>query len=552
MLNNITIKNFAIIDRLNLDLSKGTTVLTGETGAGKSIIVGAVGLVSGARASSDVIKHGEDRADISVTFDISGHLIAQDYLKQLGLDNNNECIVRRIITKDGRSKSLINDIPVTLQSLRKLTENLISIHSQHEFHALLKSDVQRILVDDFAGHNELVRKVNELFSLWQQTKQEYEQLKQSSQDATERAKFLNYQIEEFAELNLLENEIKSLDQEHKRLVNADELLNNCQAAIALLNGNDETNVNLMLHQATQLLEKIKNVAPQLSNATELLNNAMIELEEAANEIRYYLDTVELNPARLQEVEQRLAKIYEIARKHRVQPENLLELYNKMQLELETLENKDEKLQTLQQKIVAMEKKYFDAANKLTKSRKQHAKKLSKLVTTNMQQLGMRDGKFTIEFEDLTTKPTAFGCERISFMVSTNLGQPLNGLTKVASGGELSRISLAIQVVTAQKSKMPILIFDEVDVGIGGATAEIVGKLLRELGEATQTLCITHQAQVAAKGHNHLSVGKTNDAEVTKVNITYLDQEGRIKELARMIGGVKITPQTYAHAEEMLK
>jgi DNA repair protein RecN (Recombination protein N) len=552
MLNNITIKNFAIIDRLNLDLSNGTTVLTGETGAGKSIIVGAVGLVSGARASSDVIKHGEDRADISVTFDISGNLIAQDYLKQLGLDNNNECIVRRIITKDGRSKSLINDIPVTLQSLRKLTANLISIHSQHEFHALLKSDVQRILLDDFAGHNELVRKVNELFSLWQQTKQEYEQLKQSSQDATERTKFLNYQLEEFAELNLLENEIKSLDQEYKRLVNADELLNNCQAAIALLNGNDETNVNLMLHQATQLLEKIKNVAPQLSSTTELLNNTMIELEEEANEIRDYLDTVELNPARLQEVEQRLAKIYEIARKHRVQPENLLELYNKMQLEMETLENKDERLQALQQKIVVMEEEYFDAANKLTKSRKQHAKKLSKLVTTNMQQLGMRDGKFMIEFEDLTTKPTAFGCERISFMVSTNLGQPLNLLTKVASGGELSRISLAIQVVTAQKSKMPILIFDEVDVGIGGATAEIVGKLLRELGEATQTLCITHQAQVAAKGHNHLSVGKTNDAEVTKVNITYLDQEGRIKELARMIGGVKITAQTYAHAEEMLK
>jgi len=276
---------------------------------------------------------------------------------------------------------------------------------------------------------------------------------------------------------------------------------------------------------------------------------IVETEEAANEIKHYLDSVELNPARLQEVERRITKIEDLARKHRVKPKELVELHKKMQQELMNLENKDEALLVLQQKIAAAEKEYFVVANKLSKSRKKHAKGLRELVTANMQQLGMRDGKFAIEFKDLAV--SAFGQEEVNFMVSTNRGQPLNLLAKIASGGELSRISLAIQVVTAQKSATPTLIFDEVDVGVGGATAEIVGKLLRQLGESTQTLCITHQAQVAAKGHKHLLVGKTNHPNLVEVNVTYLDKQSKIKELARMIGGVQITEQTLAHAQEML-
>jgi len=549
MLTNITIKNFAIIDRLNLDLSSGTTVLTGETGAGKSIIVDAVELALGARASSDVIKHGKDRADISISFELGDNLAAQNILQELELNHENECIIRRIITKDGRSKSFVNDVPATLQCLRKITENLINIHGQHEFQSLLKKDAQRVLLDNFAGHNELTGETKKIFYLCQQHKKAFEHLQQTSQNATARAEFLTYQIKELAELDLKANEVEQLHQEHKQLANADELLNNCQTAVALLSDNDEVNVAGLLHQAIFSLGKIKNIAPQIKNAAELLDGSIVEIEEAANEIKNYLDLVELNPARLQEVERRLTKIEDVARKHRVKPENLIELYEKMQQEFTTLENKDEMLQVLQEKIAKAEKEYFALADKLTKSRKKHAKKLSELVTTNMQQLGMRDGKFVIEFKTLDA--SSFGCEEVVFMVTTNAGQPLNLLSKIASGGELSRISLAIQVVTAQKSATPTLIFDEVDVGVGGATAEIVGKLLRQLGESTQTLCITHQAQVAARGHKHLLVGKTNHANLVEVNITYLDKQSKIKELARMIGGVKITEQTLAHAQEML-
>ncbi|MGD9153354.1 MAG: DNA repair protein RecN [Gammaproteobacteria bacterium] len=551
MLVNITIKNFAIIDQLNLDLSNGITVLTGETGAGKSIIVDAVELALGARASVDMIRHGTDRADISISFDLAENLRVQNCLRELELDHADECIIRRTISKDGRSKSFVNDIPTTLQSLRNITENLISIHGQHEFHTLLKREIQRSLLDNFAGHSNLIHKVKEMFFVWQGYKNEYEQVQQSSVDATARAEFLNYQIKELAELELKENEIELLHQEHKKLANADELLNNCQMVLALLSEGNEINVLELLHQANFSLEKIKNIAPQIQDASKLLDGAVVEVEESINEIKHYLDSVELNPERLQEVESRLAKIEDVARKHRVKAENLVELYEKMQQEFMTLENKDKLLEGLQEKIIKAEQEYFAFANKLSASRKKYAKKLSCLVTENMQRLGMRGGKFAIEFEDLSAKPTSSGCEAITFMVSANPGQPLSLLSKVASGGELSRISLAIQVVTAQKSATPVLIFDEVDVGIGGATAEIVGKLLRKLGDSTQAICITHQAQVAAFAHSHLLVGKESHANATKVTVGYLDEQGKIKELARMIGGVKITEQALAHAKEML-
>lgn len=551
MLVSITIKNFAIIDQLNLDLSNGTTVLTGETGAGKSIIVDAVELALGARASADMIRYGTDRADISISFDLANNSAAQNCLQELELNHANECIIRRTISKDGRSKSFVNDIPTTLQSLRKITENLISIHGQHEFYTLLKREAQRTLLDNYAEHNNLICKVEEMFFAWQKHKKEYEQLQQSSQDATARAEFLNYQIKELAELNLKEGEIELLHQEHKQLANADELLNNCQTVLVLLSESDERNVLDFLHQANFLLEKIKNIAPQIKNASKLLDGAAVEIEEAASEIKYYLDSVELNPEKLQEVEVRLTKIEDVARKHRIRAEDLIELYAEMRQEFMTLENKDKMLEDLQAKITKAEQEYFVLAKKLSASRKKYAKKLSCLVTENMQHLGMHGGKFAIEFEDLSEKPAAFGCEAITFLVSANPGQPLCPLSKVASGGELSRISLAIQVVTAQKSETPVLIFDEVDVGIGGATAEIVGKLLRKLGESTQALCITHQAQVAAFAHSHLLVGKVNDANITKVTVSYLNKQLKIKELARMIGGVNVTEQALAHAEAML-
>lgn len=552
MLSNINIKNFTIIDQLNLDFASGMTVLTGETGAGKSVIVDAVTLALGARVNGEVVQHGNERADISISFDINDNVVVQNCLKELALDDSNTCIMRRIISKDGRSKSFVNDVPITQQSLRKIAENLISIHGQHEFQSLLKRDAQQKLLDEFAGNQQLLQKIAQLYHLWQQKKTAYESLLQSAKDATAREEFLVYQLKELDELELVENETLHLQQEHQQLAHADTLLHNCQLALAATMDNEESNAVRLLHQAIRAVETIIAVDPKLANVGQLLNSAVLDAEEAAAELRHYLAAIDLNPQRLHYVEQRIAKLHDIARKHHVQVEELLVLRQQMQTELDKLQHKDEHLQILAREIKAIADEYFIIAQQLSQKRTQFAHKLEQQVMENMQQLGMSGGKFAIQVEKLTDKqPKIFGQEKIRFMVTANAGQPLQPLAKVASGGELSRISLAVQVITAQKNQTPVLIFDEVDVGIGGAIAEIVGKLLRKLGTATQTLCITHLAQVAAKGHNHLYVEKQHQRDKTQVNISYLDKQGKVRELARMLGGIEITPQTIAHAEEML-
>lgn len=549
MLTQITINNIAIIDSLDIDLNSGLTILTGETGAGKSIVIDAIELALGKRASANIVKHGQNRADVSVFFDLSSIDGAKFVLEKHELQDENECVIRRTISSDGRSKSFVNNVPVTLNILQELSDSLINIHGQHEFQSLLKPDKQRELLDQFGKLTTLSTMVKNHFKQWTDEQEKLVALKNQSKHSIERADFLKFQIRELDDLNLGENELESLEQEHKQLANSDEILSSAQQALALLRENDSNTAFDALNKALAHLNAVKKQCPPLNTALELINSALINAEEASSEIKSYLDHLDLNPARLEFLENRLSDIYQCARKHRIQPNELTALHQQLKNEFHQIEHSDEAIEQLEKAIVVLKKAYFDSANELTKKRKETAKKLDKSITDNMQELNMKGGKFSAHLE--ISEPSSNGVEKITFLVSANPGQPLQPLNKVASGGELSRISLAIQVVTAQNSNTPTLIFDEVDVGIGGGTAEIIGNLLKQLGTKTQVFCITHLGQVASKGNHHLRVEKAIENDTTKIALNYLSKKDRIEEIARMIGGINITSQTLAHAKEML-
>lgn len=554
MLSHIQIQNFTIIDEVAVDLNSGMTVVTGETGAGKSILIDALTLALGGRADNKVIRKGTQRCDITATFNINHISAAQNWLKEHELfSDDEECILRRIINADGPSRCFINGQPVPLQQLREIGDLLVDIHGQHEHQSLLKRDAQRNLLDDYAGNTELLRKIQALYQQWRNASQEYSDLLTRTQDQTTRGEFLRYQIQELTQLNLTLDELNTLDHEHRHLANMGQLIDSCQYALNYLDENDATNALNLLQQAQHALLPLKQFDEKLFSCTDLLDGALIQAQEAAGELRHYIDKLELNPQRLQEIEQRLADIHEIARKHRTQPKELPDLLEKFTHELNQLDNSDTYLQTLKDNIQLLEKEYLELAAQLSNSRKKTAKKLAQLVQKTMQQLGMPGGQFEIILENNKEERfTPAGLERIEFLVCANPGQSLQPLAKVASGGELSRISLAIQVITAQSNVTPTLIFDEVDVGIGGSTAAIVGKLLRELGSNAQVLCVTHLPQVAAQGNHHFQVNKSTEKNQTSTHIKLLSAEEKVQEIARMLGGMKITQQTLAHAKEMLE
>jgi DNA repair protein RecN (Recombination protein N) len=551
MLKHIHISNFAIIDDLELEFSKGMTAITGETGAGKSIIIDAIEIALGQRANSDLIRHGAKRAEICLSFDISKHPETLAWLQKHELDEENECIVRRTLSLDGRSKSYINGTPVNIAPLKTFAEKLINIHGQHEFQSLLKPDLQRKLLDGFAKHQKLLDKVATNYYAWQDLHFQYETLKDKEHEAKSRAEYLGYQLEELDNLSFTKKELSELENKHKTLANADDVLTHCQEASKLLNENDNAGIQ-QLNVVAQELEKLIKFAPELKNTQELVNSAMIASEEAYAELQHYLNKLELDPEQLQHIENRLSKAHDLARKHHIEMITIPEFHHQLQNEYEQLANCDEHLEKLKTSLDETEKAYFTDANKLTKSRLKSAKQLSALITENIQQLGMPGGKVQIDLQTFDDKkPRVHGLEKMSFLVTANPGQPLQPLTKVASGGELSRISLAIQVITSKFTETPSLVFDEVDVGIGGATADIVGNLLQKLSASAQVLCITHLAQVASKAHQHLQVSKKTDGKTTSSQIAELDAMKRIHEIARMAGGVKITDETLAHAKAML-
>jgi len=552
MLTRLHIRNFALVEHLELEFAPGMTVLTGETGAGKSILLDALGLVLGDRADSGTVRAGCDRAEISATFDIRSLGAVRAWLEERELNLDDECILRRTVSADGGSRGYINGQPAPVQSLRELGEQLVDIHGQHAHQSLLKRDLQRQLLDGYAGHDALAEQVSTAYRRWRELQQELERLTRAAGERDSRLELLRYQVGELEALGLSTEELASLEEEHGRLANASRLQEGAQRALDLLYEGDEMAVVSLLGRTLSELRELQAIDGQLGGACELLDSAAIQAREAASELRRYLDRADLDPQRLDWVEQRLAAISELARKHRCGGEELPALLERLQGELAELEQAGQRLDGLEAEISRCRDGYLKLARELSAGRRKAAQALASQVSANMAELGMKGGRFEVALEAVEDdEPAPHGLERVELLVSANPGQPLKPLAKVASGGELSRISLAIQVISAGRGSIPTLIFDEVDVGVGGGVAEMVGRQLHALGGERQVLCVTHQPQVAAQGHQHLQVSKQTQGETTRSAVKVLDEEARVEEIARMLGGMTITGQTLSHAREML-
>lgn len=552
MLVHLSIHNYAIVEHLDLELARGMSVITGETGAGKSIMLDALGLALGDRADSGVVRPDADKADILATFDLADIPEASTWLAERDLDSDGPCILRRVITAEGRSRGYINGTPCPLGDLKAVGELLIDIHSQHEHQSLLKTDTHRRLLDEYAGATELARQVHLASQRWRQTHVELERLRNSGDEQRARHQLLSYQLEELDNLGLGENELEQLEQEHKNLTNAEALFGICRQVIDNCSESDSGNVLSALTVSLNRLTAVQNAPRALGEAVNLIASAQIQVEEAVGELNRFLDNFDADPMRLQQLEERLDTLYTLARKHRIHPSELISLQQRLSEELESLNANDESLERLEEELKAYTRHYHEKAGELSSLRQRSATLLSTAVEQEIQRLGMPGGRFRIELrpgngEDLHPH----GLEQVELLVSANPGQPLKGLAKVASGGELSRISLAIQVITAQTSRIPTLVFDEVDVGIGGPTAEIVGQLLRRLGERGQVLTVTHLPQVAAQGHHHLFVHKARNSDATHTAVASLGKRERIEEVARMLGGIDLTKESLAHAKKMV-
>lgn len=551
MLSHLQIHNFALVETLDLDFQQGMTVLSGETGAGKSILLDALGLTLGDRADSTVVRHGSERAEISASFSTEALHEVERWLQEHELDMDGECILRRTVSAEGRSRAFINGQPAPLQMLRELGEQLVDIHGQHAHQSLLKREIQRQQLDNFADHGKLLDQVRTHYRQWQQLSQEFDALQRLAGEHDSRLELLRYQVEELETLQLQENEVAELDEEHSKLANVSRLQEAAQRSASQLYESDEAAITTQLERMLRELQELQQLDPALAATNELLEGAAIQAREAAGELRHYLDRLDNDPQRLNTVEQRLGVIHELSRKHHVEPQQLPELLEQLQQELADLESAGVRLQGLQTEITASLDAYTEVAKKLSDSRSKAAKKLAELISKNMQQLGMGGGRFDITLTPLDATASPHGQEGVEFLVSANPGQPLKPLNKVASGGELSRISLAIQVITAGQGGIPSLIFDEVDVGVGGGIAEMVGRQLRSLGKSRQVLCVTHQPQVAAQGHHHFYISKSSDKKATRTSVQVIEGEQRVAEVARMSGGIDISEQTLSHAREML-
>jgi len=551
MLNRIHIKDLAIITTLNVEFNDRMTVLTGETGAGKSILIDALGLVLGDRANNGIIRTDSRRAEIATAFSLDDCPTAALWLEQNGIESDGECLLRRVLVRDGPSRAFINGSPVPIKSLQRLGELLVDVHGQHAHQSLLRRDRQRELLDEYGDSSALCGSVGETFEQWRETSAQLEALRRQSLERADRMDLLGYQVEELSALALGDNELDSLEQEHRRLSNAGQLMQQCGMLLGLLY-EDEDSTQTRLARASRALEEMSGLDSDLSDTLEMLENASIQIGEAVNNLRLYAGDVEEDPRRLSEVEARLGDIQDLARKYRCRPEELNLRLDALRSELEQLNSADKQLGTLEQRSGSLAAQYRGKARELHEQRQANADRLEREVTEIIRSLGMPEGRFGILIESLPEeKAGASGIDRVEFRVSANPGHPAQPLAKVASGGELSRMSLAIQVATINCGQIPTLIFDEVDVGIGGGVAEIVGRLLAQLGSGRQVLCVTHLPQVASQGHQHLLVQKSSDGKSVTTSIEDLEEEPRVQEIARMLGGVEITDTTLEHAREMV-
>jgi len=551
MLTSLFIRDFAVVRQLELSLESGLTVFTGETGAGKSIMVDALALALGERADTDVIRPGCEQAEIVAGFHLQQRQDAAHWLSAHDLFEDGECILRRVLHRERASRGFINGRPVPMQMLRELGERLVDIHGQHEHQSLLRRDAQRQILDDAAGHGESVEALAATYGELRALDERTESMRARGHDRDARLDLLRYQVQELDALALADGELDQLEQEHERLAHSSELVEGVQTLCTALYDADEGTLAEGLGHAVVRLQALGVIDPALGEVSDMLAQAAVQVEEASSALRRYLDRLDLDPQRLEWVDQRLGTVHDLARKHRVRPAELPEVGERLRSELSELEELDERLSLLDQERQGLLGRYAEQASAVTAGRRKAAQRLNKRVTAQMHELGMQGGRFEASLEPLPpATPTAYGLDRVDFLVTANPGQPPRPLTKVASGGELSRISLALQVEIASLGRVPTLIFDEVDVGIGGGVAEIVGQKLRTLGGARQVLCITHLAQVAAQGSHQWRVVKQAEPEV-EVSIEPLAEQSRVQEIARMIGGVTITDQTLAHAREML-
>ncbi|AIF47838.1 DNA repair protein RecN [Dyella japonica] len=552
MLTSLYVRHFAVVEEAEIAFGPGLTVVSGETGAGKSLLVDALMLLAGARADSGMVRAGSDRAELTAEFDLSELPEAREWLHREELDEEDACQLRRVIRAEGSSRAWINGRPANASQLGELATLLVEIHGQHEHQALLSRAHQMELLDAYAGNEDLVAQVRELAQQWRELGNRIRKLS-GGDDREQRIELLSHELGELEKWALPANELTELEVSHKRLANAGRLAEGAGGVVELLDGDSEFALRRALGRAQLEMSKLAALDDRLAPLLDLLDNASIQLSEAADGLGRYALDVDLDPERYSEVDTHLTRLHELSRRHRVPVPELHDKAAALREELGELEGAGDALEKLASQRTRLQQQYDEQAGKLSASRLQAAERLGGEVSALMGELGMSGGRLVVELEATSdSEPDAQGRERCELLVSANPGQPPRALRKVASGGELARISLAIEVATLGKDTIGTMVFDEVDTGIGGAVAEVVGQKLRALGAQRQVLCVTHLPQVAAQGHAHLRVSKASDGESTRTRIEKLDANGRRDELARMLGGVEITRETKAHAKQMLE
>ncbi|RDE81250.1 DNA repair protein RecN [Haemophilus parahaemolyticus] len=553
MLTQLTINNFAIVRHLNLELSEGMSVITGETGAGKSIAIDALGLCLGYRSESSMIRNGADKADITATFQMQPNSPAYLWLKEhelLDEENSHECILRRMINLEGRSKAFVNNRPLPISQLRELGQYLIHLNGQHAPQLLLKSEYQLELVDNYAGIHNLLGKMQEQYNKWRKLHQQVKNFRQQCKENEARKQLLQYQVDELDEFDIKEGEFEEMEETHTRLSNSEELTEMSQSVLDLLS-DDNSNADSLIYNAIRYLEDLVDVDANYQSSLDMLNEALIQVQEASSEVRALADSIEQDPELLAELDERISRAMSLAKKHYVSPNELWRHHTVLQDELQKLVDFEDN----EDQLIADEKKAYREcvalAEQIYQERVSAAQKLAEQVTSQIKALSMENGEFYIDIQHDVKKLTPNGADFVEFNLRSNLGQNAQPLAKIASGGELSRISLAVQVLTANKLSTPTIIFDEVDVGISGIAATTVGRLLRQLGNKCQVLCVTHLPQVASHGHQHFNVRKYVKDNQTETQMSLLSEQERVNALARLLGGSKITDAVLANAQEML-
>ena len=554
MLLHIQIRDFAIIDAAELELASGLTVLTGETGAGKSILVDALLLAAGGRAGAEVVRHGADRAEVSATFAISNNAAARAWLAEQSIEHEDEAVVlRRIVGADGRSRAYVNSQALSVQALRQLGETLVDIHGQMEYQSLMKRAAQRELLDLSGDYRELLDSVAAQHRAWSELCEQRDRAAASAQDREARLELLRYHLGELKALDLKPGELADLSAERQRLAQHGRLASGVREILQLLREAEDMNAEHAVSRALTVSRSLSELDSRFASIAKAIDESLIALREGIESAERYEADLEADPQRQEWVEQRLAAMESIARKHRIEPAGLGALQAELAAEFQQLDTLEASLEQIEKNLAQLQTQFRAACAQLSAARRAAAGKLSRRISELMQTLGMPGGVFQIAVRALDgATASVHGADEIEFLVSANPGQPPRPLAKVASGGELSRISLAIQVAAAQSDALPCLVFDEVDAGVGGGVAEIVGRQLRTLGDRAQVLCVTHLPQVASQAHAHVRVTKLTDGKTTRTVLTVLSADDRVEEVARMLGGVSVTDKAREHAAEMLK